>query len=336
MLRLHAIFHRLVRGDEALLRLARAKFHAAGLLPEFNPGGIAEMERLMEHRPCPDCPFAIHLPRSLKLSEPEGRDLIAAFAQRFRGQASVLVVHDQKRIETHFDDYVAAVRDIDARLPEGGPMLCIEYAVGLPAEAFAAVFHAIRDLGKVSATVDISHVGIRQCQRAYEKTHPGQDVCGLKWNDPRLKDRLADVQEACATALPVTRQLVAEIAALGKTMHFHLHDGHPASTFSQFGVSDHLSFFETIPCPPGHEGAQHLPTIFGPLGLKAVLDAARASLPDDKFSLTVEVHPAEGRLGLGEHAALFSGWKEKENAERMNRWLDELLRCARLVRGIMG
>ncbi|MGL4555335.1 MAG: hypothetical protein ACRC33_29560, partial [Gemmataceae bacterium] len=62
--RLHAIFHRLIRGDEALLRLAQARFAAAGLLPEFNPGSADEMERLLAFRPSPE-PFAIHLPRSL-------------------------------------------------------------------------------------------------------------------------------------------------------------------------------------------------------------------------------------------------------------------------------
>ena len=45
-----------------------------------------------------------------------------------------------------------------------------------------------------------------------------------------------------------------------------------------------------------------------------------------------EVHPPEGRLGLGQHAGLFAHWRDKENAERMNHWIEVLLRCARLVR----
>jgi hypothetical protein len=331
--RLHAIFHRLIRGDEALLRLAQARFAAAGLRPEFNPGSADEMERLLAFRPSPE-PFVIHLPRSLKLTEAKGRDRVLEFAARFTGHASGMVVHDEPAIESRFDDYVAIVRDLNTRLEvQGeGPMLYIEYAVGLPCEAFVALFEALRGCGRVSATVDISHVGIRQCQRAYEKYHPGHDVCQLKWNNPALRERVAEVQQACATANPVTVKLVADVARLGKPMHFHLHDGHPASTFNPFGVSDHLSFFAQIPIPFEHEGGRHLPLIHGPLGLKRILDAARAHLPLESLSLTVEVHPMEGRLDLGEHAGLFSHWGDRTNAERMNYYIDDLIRCARLVR----
>ena len=133
-----------------------------------------------------------------------------------------------------------------------------------------------RGCARVSATVDVSHVGIRQCQRAYEKLHPGHDVCQLKWNSPALRERIADVQAACASANPVTVKLVNDVARVGKPMHFHLHDGHPASTFNPFGVSDHLSFFAQIPIPFEHDGARHLPLIHGQLGLRRILAAARA------------------------------------------------------------
>lgn len=331
--RLHAIFHRLIRGDEALLRLARARFAAANLLPEFNPGSADEMEHLLAFRPSPE-PFAIHLPRSLKLTEAKGRDRVLEFAARFAGHAHGMVVHDEQAMEARFDTYVAAVRDLNTRLEAqgDGPMLYIEYAVGLPVGAFVAAFEALRGCARVSATVDISHVGIRQCQLAYEKLHPGRDVCQLKWNHPDLRGRVADVQAACATANPVTVGLVGDIARIGKPMHFHLHDGHPASTFNPFGVSDHLSFFAQIPVPFEHDGGRHLPLIHGPMGLKRILDAARAHLPPERLSLTVEVHPMDGRLDLGEHAGLFSHWHDKTNAERMNHYLDDLIRCARLVR----
>lgn len=331
--RLHAIFHRLVPGDDALLRLAQARFRAAGLLPEFNPGSADEMGRLLAVRPS-DERFAIHLPRSLKITDAKGRDKVLDFAARFSADASAMVVHDQPEVQTRYDDYLAAVRDLDRRLQEqgDGPTVYIEYAVGLPMAAFIAAFEALRDCRRVSACIDISHVGIRQCQFAYEARHPGADVCRLKWNDPALRERIADVQAACATANAVTVEVVAAVARLGKPMHFHLHDGHPASTFSQFGVSDHLSFFGQIPLPFEHGGARHLPLIHGQLGLKRILDAALAHLPPEQLSLTVEVHPAEGRLDLGEHAPLFAHWKDRTNAERMNAYVDDLLRCARLVR----
>ena len=211
-------------------------------------------------------------------------------------------------------------------------MLFIEYAAGIPTEAFVTLFEAVRDCPRISACIDISHIGIRQCQRAYDRRHPGDDVCHLKWNSPALPDRITEVQAACATALPVVCQTVAAVARLGKPMHFHLHDGHPSSTFSAYGVSDHLSFFHELYIPFSHEGRRTLPLLFGPMGLKKVLDTVCAALPDDRLSLTIEVHPPDGRLGLGEYAFLFRHWRDRENAERMNHWIEVLLRCAQLVR----
>jgi hypothetical protein len=281
-----------------------------------------------------DQPISIHLPRDIRLLEPRSRDTVCAFASRFAGEAAGMVVHDQPEIVSRFDDYVAAVKDLDNRLQKQGPgpLLFIEYAAGIPTEAFAVLFEALRQCPRVSACIDISHIGIRQCQRAYERLHPSEDVCQLKWNSSALPGRVADVQCVCATALPVVCQTISAIARIGKPMHFHLHDGHPASTFSVYGVSDHLSFFQEILIPFTYEGRRHLPLLFGPIGLKKILDTTRAALPDDKLSLTIEVHPPEGRLGLGEFTSLFNHWRDKENAERMNHWIEVMLRCARLVR----
>src|SRR5262249_25433279 len=155
-----------------------------------------------------------------------------------------LVVHDQPETASRFDDYVAAVRDLDARLRElgPGPTVHIEYAAGVPTEAFVALFEAVRGRPRGSGCGDISHIGSRPVPRACDRLRPGEEVCHLKWHDPRLPGRVNDVQSACATALPVVCQAVAAIALLGKPLHFHLHDGHPSSTFSAYGVSDHLSF----------------------------------------------------------------------------------------------
>ena len=75
-------------------------------------------------------------------------------------------------------------------------------------------------------------------------------------------------------AVPVVLDVIEGIGAIGKPLHFHLHDGHPSSTFSEYGVCDHLSFFQEIPIPFAHRGAHALPTIFGPLGLLRVVSAA--------------------------------------------------------------
>ena len=336
--RLHAIFHRQVPGDEALLRLAQARLAAAGVLPEFYPGSPDDLDRALAFHPLPGQPFRVHLPRDARLLEEKGRDLVCAFAGRFRDQPAGLLVHDQPELASRFDDYAAAVRALDAGLRRQGPgpVVHIEYAAGVPAEAFVALFEAVKDCPRVAACVDISHVGIRQCQRAYERLHPGEDVCHLKWNHPALPGRVGDVQSACATALPVVVQMVTALGRLGRPLHFHLHDGHPASTFSAYGVSDHLSFDHDIPIAFRWRGGWTLPTLYGPLGLKRIVDEARRALPDERLSLTLEIHPQQGRLPLGEDADLFAHWRDKANAERMNDWIEILVRNQRLLRAVLG
>jgi hypothetical protein len=333
--RLHAIFHRQIRGDVALLELAQARFRDAGLGAEFYPSNPDELAGELRYRPDPSAPITIHLPRHLKVLEGrKSHDIICEFAARFPRDGYGMIVHDQPEMASRFDEYVAAARSLDSRLVEQGPgpLLFIEYAAGLPTEAFVTFFEAIRDCKRVSCCIDISHVGIRQCQRAYEKTHPGVDVCHLKWNHPNLPASVADVQAACRTALPVVCQTITAIGRLGKPLHFHLHDGHPSSTFSVYGVSDHLSFFHEIPIPFSYQGSRTLPLTYGPLGLQAIVQTARAALPDELLSMTLEIHPPDGRLELGPYAPIFAHWRDRENAERMNYWIEVLLRCHRLLR----
>jgi hypothetical protein len=336
--RLHAIFHRQVPGDEALLRLAQTRCRAAGLGAEFYPDSPDDLARELPFRTLDEQPVSVHLPRNLRILDETSHDTICAFGRRFAADAAGLVVHDQPETASRFDDYSAAVRRLDARLREqgAGPTVFIEYAAGIPVEAFTALFEAVRDCPRVSACIDISHVGIRQCQIAYEKMHPGEDICRLKWNSPELPRRIDDVQAACATALPVVCRAITQIGRLGKPLHFHLHDGHPASTFNAHGVSDHLSFFFELYVPFSHHGSRTLPLLYGPLGLMKVVYTARAALPDERLSFTVEVHPPQGRLDLGEWACLFAHWRDRENAERMNYWIEVLLRCATLVRQACG
>src|SRR5262245_37823736 len=136
--RLHAIFHRHIPGDEALFRLKQARFAAADVLPEPCPATPDELSRVLAYHPLPGRPISVHLPRSIGLLDERGHDAVCAFAQRFADEASVLVVHDQPEVVSRFDDYVAAVRRLDGRLQKlgRGPNLHIEYAAGLPTEAF--------------------------------------------------------------------------------------------------------------------------------------------------------------------------------------------------------
>ncbi len=146
---------------------------------------------------------------------------------------------------------------------------------------------------------------------------------------------LEEVRRAVATAQSAVLSLVASLARLGKTLHFHLHDGHPLAQTAPYGLSDHLGFGETIIVSTPAGGARVAP-MFGPKGLTTIVEAALAALPPGRVSFTLEIHPSGGRLPLGDASALFSHWTELDHAERMNHWLSELARNAALVRSACG
>ena len=135
---------------------------------------------------------------------------------------------------------------------------------------------------------------------------------------------------------PLCSSAIEGIGAIGKPLHFHLHDSHPSSTFSEFGVSDHLSFLQEIPIPFAYRGAHTLPTIFGPLGLLRVVSAALRTPAAQVLSFTLEIHPPAGRSELREYGHLFKHWRDLTNAERMNHWIDVLLQNHRLLRDACG
>jgi hypothetical protein len=192
------------------------------LLPEFNPRSPDNLASELPYHPLPEQPVSVHLPRRINLMDGKGRDLVCDFARRFSRESTGMVVHDHADTASRFDDYVAAVRNMNAKLEElgPGPMLFIEYAAGIPPEAYVALFESVRNCSRISACIDISHIGIRHCQVAYGKLYPGEDVCQLKWNSSALPARINDVQSVCAGALPVVCRTIQAIGRLGKPMHF--------------------------------------------------------------------------------------------------------------------
>jgi len=130
-----------------------------------------------------------------------------------------------------------------------------------------------------------------------------------------------DIERAVGMALPVVLDLVTKLGTLGKVLHFHLHDGHPLSTFSPFGVSDHLSFFAKIPLQFEYDGARSAPLMFGPDGLAKIVTASLHAASAEQLSFTLEIHPTQHQLSLGDAESLFGHWRDKTNAERMNHWL---------------
>jgi hypothetical protein len=322
-----------LRGDEALLRLAQARLAEAGLGGEFYPGSPEHLAMLMAYRPG-GLACTAHLPRSIDLLSEAGQALICDYATCAAGELYGILVHDQKSFETQPAAVVSAFGAVERRLQgiAKAPLLFVEYAAGIPLAFFATLFEQTAALQHVCAAIDVSHVAIHFCRQTYAAQHRGDDVCALRPDSPELRDRLAAVQAVVTSAQPAVVELVARLARLHKPLHLHLHDGHPLSTLSTFGVSDHLSFLQHIHIPFAYHDRQILSGIFGISGLRALMRAAMAELNVEQLSCMLEIHPQEGRSPLGAHAHLFSHWEDQYFAERMNYWLDRLLDNSVLLR----
>ena len=327
------LFEKRIQGDDCLMHLAQRRFAQAGMGAEMHAATPEQLDWSLKFRPEQDA-VVVHLPRDFDLAQEQTCRRIVEFAKRFAGQVYGFVIHDQAGLATRKNDYIAAAWKLEDQLEriEQCPMLFVEYATGLEPLDFAGFFSAIPDLDRISACIDIGHVGIRAARAAYATKHKGEDVGDLKSQGPRLRQAIADVEEAVAAGPVAVLQLLELISNLKKPTHFHLHDGHPLSTFSPFGVSDHLGFEVAIPINFEHRGRRELPTMFGPDGLTKVVGRAIELLGPKRLSFTLEIHPAGGRLELGNASALFEHWTDKTNAEQMNHWLALLARNHQLLR----
>lgn len=322
-----------IEGDDCLLELARRRFAAAGLGAELHAGTADQIEHGLRFRPAPEAPVMVHLPRDFELTDAACRQRILELAKRFATRLQGFVIHDHPELPNRPEAFRGAAEALNTGLAalNDGPLLFVEYAVGLEPEVFAGFFRSIRELGRVSACLDTGHVGIWQARKAFARRHPGLDVCAVKTRPDQLPQYLPDVQQAAATALGAVLDLLTAIGSLGKPVHCHLHDGHPLSNFSPFGVSDHLSFLSEIPLPREVDGRRSVPPMFGPAGLRSILERALQCVGPAQLSLTLEIHPTFERRPLGEAAPLFAHWTDKTHAEQMNHWVETLAENARLV-----
>jgi hypothetical protein len=331
--RLLALFQKKIDGDDALLRLASLRFKEAGLGTEFYAETPEEMDWLLRFKPAPETPAVVHLGRGMNLFEEASRNVIMDFATTFTEQIFGMIIHDQIEITTRFDDYLATLGEIamQSGKVQACPCVFIEYAVGLEPGLFIEIFKSIHDLTHVSACIDVGHIGLWQTSAAYTRNHPEKDVFALTPHDPDLPEVIEDVESAVHSALDAVLYVIQALGELDKPLHFHLHDGHPLSMSSPFGISDHLSFLDKIPIPFEYKGKRHLDPMFGPVGLSRILNAALERLGPDRVSFSLEIHPTEGRRRLGDASYLFDHWQDKTNAERMNYWLSVLLQNHQLV-----
>ncbi len=328
------LFGKHFEGDDSLLALAQLRFRQAGMGAEMYADTPEHLERLMHFRPSPELPVALHLPREFNLTDAKARQCIADFAARFAERAQGMIVHDHQDLVHRPEEYLAAAANMNSRLRsiQHAPLLFVEYAASLAPEAFARFFSAIRGLDRISACIDVGHVGIHQARKDYAALHPGEDVCALKAHPSHLPSRMPDIERTVASALPAVLSLTESIAALGKPLHVHLHDGHPLSRLSPFGISDHLSFLTEVPLEFEFRGRPSVPLMFGPAGLTQIVAHVLHATGNVPVSFTLEIHPAHGRLALGDAAALFSLWQDKTNAEKMNYWLHTLSENHALLR----
>jgi len=331
--RIMGLFQKRIDGDDALLHLAKIRFKESGLCAEFYADTLDELDWLLKFKPVPESSAVAHLHRGINLLEEESQRLITDFASAFAGQIYGLVIHDQIEMAASLDDYLSAVYRIESELKEINqvPYLFIEYAVGLEPDRFLEFFKRIHHLERVSACLDIGHIGLWQVRDAFRQGHPGVDICAFAPHDPRLKQVIGDIGNAVNSALPIVISVVHALGRLGKPLHFHLHDGHPLSSLSPFGISDHISFLSEIPIPFEYNGEHVLLPMFGPSGLSEIVDETLKTLSPDLVSFTLEIHPEEGRIPLSDASHLFYHWTDKTNAERMNYWLSVLKQNYRLL-----
>ena len=332
-----SLFEKRLEGDDSLLELARLRCQQSGLGAEMHASTPEELERLLKFRPTSDAPVVIHLPRHFKLAEPRTQEQILAMASRFAGRIQGLLLHDHREMATDKDKFVRAARDLNFGLLKisSAPVVFIEYAAGLEPDVFAGFFESTRELSQVSAAVDSGHVGIWQARQAFARHHIARDVCSLKAQPAELSRLMPDVQAAVRSALPVLLKLIKRLGQLRKPVHFHLHDGHPLSTFSPFGVSDHLSFFAEIPLRFEYRGRKAVGTMYGLDGLKELAGVALTEIGAERVSFSLEIHPTFEQLALDTSAAsLFGHWTDKTNAEKMNHWLAVLSRNAAVLKSL--
>ena len=191
----------------------------------------------------------------------------------------------------------------------------------------------LRDAERVSCCIDIGHLGVRQASAIFGRSHPGLSLRSLSPQDGRLADLAADVQQAVASAGQEVLDVIRSVGAVGKHVHFHLHDAHPLIQ----GLPDHFTFLTRLPVPFSYQGRRSLSMMYGPGGLASIVSAATMACRPQAVSFTLEIHQVEGRLPLADAARLFTRWRDTDQ-----RRADELLalgaggKCAARSSGAQG
>jgi hypothetical protein len=317
------LFEQRFSGDDSLMKLASRVFGAARMGAELHGGTADHFQWLLSFVPSHDTPVTFHLPRDFNITDQTTRARILELARHFSARVLGLVVHDHQDLIARAKEYRDAAERLNAELEkiDPCPMLFIEYAAGIPPQEFARFFDSTLELTRIGPCIDVGHVGIRAARAAFEVCHPGEDVCAVKSQPQRVPQLMADIDAAVQEGTEAAFNLVGQLSQPNKSTHFHLHDGHPLSTFSPFGVADHLSFFAEIPLNFEHRGRRTVAAMFGPEGLSKIVRRALEPARSAPVSFTLEIHPTGEGLALEEADPLFGHWTDKTHAEKMNHWL---------------
>jgi phosphoglucan,water dikinase len=323
---LHGLLDLQVRGDDALLALAQRRFASFGLGAELYAANVEQLQQRLRYAPSE--PSMVHLPRDLDLLEQRNRRFVLDMARQGAGRVRGMVLHDQRAMRDRADDYRRAVEALSKGLEGIGdaPTVHIEYAVCIEPERFCAFFEQVAGLTAIGACIDIGHVGMHAARERFAARQSGRDACALAPYHPELPGLVDQLQQSLTVGLPAVLQTIERLGGLDLPLHFHLHDGHPLWVHNPYGVSDHMSFLDTIPVPFEHRGARCLTPLFGPDGLGAILGVIHRSVDLQRCTLTLEIHPQPGREALDERSRqeLFGHWEDLTNAERMNYWVSIL------------
>ena len=317
------LFQQRVAGDDALLRLAARRFAEAGMPAEVYADTPDDLERLLRYVPEHETLPVVHLHRAVNLLDPAGRATVDTFAARFAGRLAGIVVHDRPSMRDRTAEVVDALRDVGRPRPDqpGRPVVFLEYATGFGPAWYADLAVRIADVELASVCIDVGHVGIEVGRQALA----GVELATL------TPQSAAAVQDATRAALPVVLDLVRAIGPLGKTLHLHLHDGHPLIP----GLADHFSFLTRVPVPFAVDGRRSLDPMYGPAGLAEILRVTTQACGTGQASFTLEIHQVEGRLPVPD-TDLFGHWRDLTNAERMNYRLAVLADNHLLARAATG
>jgi hypothetical protein len=327
------LFQKRIDGDDSLLELARRKYAERGMGAEIYADHPGLLQQLLAFAPS-DRPVTVHLPRWFDVASTEHAEFLKPLLMVQRDGLVGYVVHDSQDVQRQPDRVEQGLARLQGIMESSAPdrMLFYEYAAGVDPDAYCELLLHCRDLGNISACIDIGHIGIRTIRQAWRKQGKEVDACSLRPETPGLEQLMPDLQKAVSTALPAVLKVIKQLAEIAKPLHFHFHDGHPLSSLSRFGVSDHLGFLRTIDLPFNYTDnsgdspvdRHQVAMMYGPEGLRKIIDCCQTRL-QGHFTLTIEIHDQPGRHALGKYADIFSHWRNLENAEVMNFWLEEIL-----------